>query len=251
MIASFTQTYGNERNLGHRDMLYEGYSRDSRLIEFKNMLDVNIHSFHDCDQSVIDRYKSLNKVEKSMYLEHSDISYGETIKELLRQLEILGVTHLFFSQDDTFSADNEEINFVELFDYIKGFKENFMLNFSYTLEYLNYLDIPCEDHESFGVYHTNTKDFARADRFAMDDQPYIATMDIVRRIYGDYYLNDQRIIWRLEENLAEYCASYSIPRFILDKPIFKNYNIVGRNVSNRKKETKMLFQKKIFINKND
>jgi hypothetical protein len=228
-------------------MLYEGYSRDSRLIEFKNMLDVNIHSFHDCDRSVIDNYKSLNKVEKSVYLEHNNVSYSQTIRTLLEELEALGVTHLFFSQDDTFSVENDKIDFVELLDYATGFNENFMLNLWYELEFLNYLDLPCEDHKSFGVYHTNTKDFARADKFAMDDAPYIATMDIVRRVYGDYYLNDHRTIWRVEEHLAEYCASFSIPRFILDKTVFRNYNIIGRNITKGRGGIAELFRRKILI----
>lgn len=246
MIASFTQTYGNERDLGHRDKLYEAYGRDSRLIEFKNMLDVNIHSFHDCEIGVINKYKSLNRVEKSIYLEHQDISYGGTIKELLRQLKILGVTHLFFSQDDTFSMDNESIDFMELLDYVKSFKENFMLSLAYDKEFINSPEMPYEKHESFTVHFSNTKDFGRAERFPMDDSPYIATMDIVRRIYGDYYMSDQRPIWNIEETLAQFCGSYRIPRFILDNPLFKNYNIIGRNTGQKNEEMLELFRKGIL-----
>lgn len=246
MIASFTQTYGNERDLHYRDVLYEGYAKDSRLIEFKNMLDVNFHSFHNCDQRLIDKYKSLNKVKKTVYLEFGEIPYGETIRELLRQLDILGVTHLFFTQDDSFSGPGTGVDLTEFLNYVKRFKDNFMVNLAVDPDYLNHPDLPTDKHETFTVYHSNTKDFARACKFAMDDSPYIATMDIVHRIYDDYYLNDRRTIWRIEENMADHCASYAIPRYVLDKITFKNYNIIGFNLGGKKPDVTELLERGIL-----
>ena len=246
MIASFTQTYGNERDLHYRDVLYEGYARDSRLIEFKNMMDVNFHSFHNCDQRLIDKYKALNKVEKTVYLEHGEVLYTDTIRELLRQLDILEVTHLFFSQDDTFSGEDRTVDLVELLDYVKGFKENFMVNLAVSPKYLNHVELPTDKHRTFTVHHSNTKDYARACKFAMDDSPYIATMDMVKRIYGDYYLNDKRTIWRIEENMADHCASFSIPRYILDKITFKNFNIIGYNLAGKKPDMADLLERGIL-----
>jgi hypothetical protein len=246
MIASFTQTYGNEREVGQRSMLYKAQARDERMIEFKNMLDINIFSFHDNHQSEIEEYKSLNNVKKAVYLEHYDVTYTDTIRELLRQLEILGVTHLFWTQDDSFSAENEDLDLGELLDYVKGFKENFMINLAVDPEYLNHLQLPTDELKTFTVHHSNTKDFSRAGKFAMDDSPYIATMDVVELIYGEYYLEDQRTIWRVEENMAEHCASWKIPRFIPDRELFRNYNIIGRTVSEEKKEARRLIEKGIL-----
>lgn len=247
MIASFVQTYGNEREPGQRSMLYRAQARDKRMIEFKNMLDVNLFSFHDNHQSEIDEYRSLNTVKRAMYLEHYDVTYTDTIREMLRQLEELGVTHLFWTQDDSFSAENEDLDLQELLDYVKGFKENFMINVAVGPEYLNHLQLPTDKLKTFTTHHSNTKDFSRAGIFAMDDSPYIATMDVVKRIYGDYYLNDQRTIWRVEENMAEHCASWKIPRFIPDRELFRNYNILGRNLSQEKKEARRLIDKGILV----
>lgn len=249
MIASFTQTYGNERDLHYRDVLYEGYAKDSRMIEFKNMMDVNFHSFHNCDQRLINKYKSLNKVKKTIYLEHGEITYGDTIRELLRQLDILGVTHLFFTQDDSFSGPDRTIDLSELLEYVKGFDKNFMMNLAVDLEYLNHIKLPTIKHKTFTVHHSNTKDFARACKFAMDDSPYIATMDIVHRIYGEYYLSDKRTIWRIEENMADHCASFAIPRYILDKITFKNYNIIGFNLAGKKPDMVDLLERGILKTK--
>jgi hypothetical protein len=246
MIASFVQTYGNEREVGHRSLLYGGQARDQRMIEFKNMLDVNIFSFHDNHKSEIEDYKSLNKVKKAVYLEHYDVTYTDTIRELLRQLEILGVTHLFWTQDDSFSAENEDLDLGELLDYVKGFKENFMINLAVDPEYLNHLQLPSDQLKTFTAYHSNTRDFSRAGKFAMDDSPYIATMDVVELIYGEYYLEDQRTIWRVEESMAEHCASWKIPRFIPDRELFRNYNIIGHNLSQEKKEARRLIEKGIL-----
>ena len=247
MIASFVQTYGNEREPGHRDLLYEAQSRDQRMIDFKNLCDVNFFSFHDNHQSEIDYYKTLNKVKKAVYLEHYDVVYTDTIREMLRQLEILGVTHLFWTQDDSFSAENHDLDLKELLDYAKGFKENFMINLAVDPTYLNHLQLPTDELKTFTAYHSNTRDFARSGKFAMDDSPYIATMDVVKRIYGDYYLNDQRTIWRVEESMAEHCASWKIPRFIPDKELFRNYNFLGYNLSQEKKEIQKLIQKGILV----
>lgn len=246
-IASFRQTYGNEREPGERNRLHEGYSRDKRLIEFENMLDLNIHSFHDNHRSEIDNYKVLNKVKNSIYLEHNDVTYTDTIRVMLDTLEAHGITHLFWTQDDSFSAENEDLDFVELLDYIGGFEKNFMINLAVDPEYLNHLQLPTDELGTLTIHKSNTRDFSRAGKFAMDDSPYIATMDVVKRIYGDYYLNDQRTIWRVEENMAEHCASWKIPRFIPDREIFRNYNILGRNLSQEKKEAKKLIQKGILV----
>jgi len=247
MIASFVQTYGNERIEGERSHLYRAQANDKRMIEFKNMMDVNIFSFHDNHRSEIEQYRSLNRVDRSIYLEHYDVTYTDTIREMLRQLEILGVTHLFWTQDDSFSAENENLDFQELLDYVKSFKENFMINLAVDPEYLNHLQLPSDKLNTFTAYHSNTRDFSRAGKFAMDDSPYIATMDIVKKIYGDYYLDDQRTIWRVEENMAEHCASWKIPRFIPDKELFRNYNIIGRNLSEQKKQVRKLIDKGILI----
>lgn len=243
MIASFTQTYGNERDLHYRDVLYEAYAKDERLIAFKNLLDVNFHSFHNCDQRLIDKYKALNKVKKTVYLEFGEVTYGDTIRELLRQLDILGVTHLFFSQDDSFSGPGRSVDLVELLDYVYSFQENFMVNLAVDPEYLNYPDIPTDEHKTFTVHHSNTKDFARACKFAMDDSPYIATMDVVHRIYDERYLSDRRTIWRVEESMADHCASFAIPRYILDQITFKNYNIIGYNLAGKKPDVAELLSR--------
>jgi hypothetical protein len=247
MIASFVQTYGNERQVGERTFLHEAQANDKRMIEFKNMMDVNFFSFHDNHRSEIDNYKILNKVENSVYLEHEDVCYTDTIRVMLDELEARGVTHLFWTQDDSFSAENEHLDLQELLDYAMSFKENFMIHLAVGPEHLNHLQLPTDKLKTFTAHHSNTKDFARSGKFAMDDSPYIATMDIVRRIYSDYYLNDQRTIWRVEESMAEHCASWKIPRFIPDRELFKNYNIVGRNLANDKRESRKLIQKGILI----
>lgn len=45
-LISFTQTYGN------RPILIDIYSRDERLIEFKNLFDINIYSFHNVNTKI-------------------------------------------------------------------------------------------------------------------------------------------------------------------------------------------------------
>ena len=126
MLISFTQTYGDNRK-----HLLDIYSRDEKLIEFKNLFDVNIYSFNNCSGDTITYFNSINKVKNTKILLVNG-SYTQSIRQLINYLDELKCTHLFFSQDDTFSYDNDNINFKELVDYVKGFDNNFMYNLYYN-----------------------------------------------------------------------------------------------------------------------
>jgi methyl coenzyme M reductase subunit C-like uncharacterized protein (methanogenesis marker protein 7) len=133
MLVSFTQTYGKGRN-----ELIDIHFRDKRLIDLKNHFDLNIYSFHNCEQSTIDKFKELNKgiINNVVILEFDDEHYTQTIKKIKLYLKEIGCTHFFFSQDDTFSVfENEDVDWEELIDYICEFNNDFMsfvnLNFEF------------------------------------------------------------------------------------------------------------------------
>jgi len=242
MLISFTQTYGNDRS-----KLHEIYSRDKRLIQFKNMFDINIHSFHNCNKETIDNYKNLNKVKNSIYLEFNNIPYSQTIKHLKYFLKEKGCTYFFFSQDDTFSDENSYIDWVELLDYVKEHNKNFMLDLHHVTDMLDIRIKLNEIKNTFNVYHLTSLDFHEKIQFAMDDSPYICSIDMLDVIYDDKYVQ-QGSVWNSERYLFEKFKTVKINRYLLSdlKKTFKNYNIFGRTTHHRDFWIKQLKQKGLY-----
>lgn len=223
MLVSFTQTYGSGR-----DELFGIYFRDKRLIEFKNHFDHNIYSFHNCEQSLIDNFKKYNTIKNSIILEFKDITYTETIRELKKYLKKLECTHFFFSQDDTFTAhENNDVDWDELIEYVKGYDKNFMLSLFHKDQILDITE-PTEKKESFTVLESTTLDFYNSDKtpWAFDDAPYICTIDMLDDIYDDDYI-DVGNIWEAEEYLRDKYETKKINRFVTNKKMFQNYNLYG------------------------
>jgi len=188
MLVSFTQTYGTGR-----DELIDIHFRDKRLIEFKNHFDKNIYSFHNCEQSTIDKFKELNKdiIKNVIILEFNDKTYTETVRKFINYIKELKCTHLFFSQDDTFSAmDNKDVDWVELIEYVKEYEKDFMISLYHKTEILN-IDEPYEYKKSFNILKSTTEDFYDSNRtpWCMDDSPYICTIDMIDELYDDKYLS--------------------------------------------------------------
>ena len=240
MLVSFTQTYGNERL-----KLYEIYSRDKKLIELKNLCDINIHSFHNCSNGVIEYYKRINKVKNSEYLIFNNIPYSETISKLKEKLKELKCTHLFFTQDDTFSVDNDFLDPIELVEYIKSFSSNFMLSLAYTADMIDGRLKPREEKNTFNIFHLNTHHFRSQTWAGMDDSPYICTADILDIIYDNIYIK-KGDVWKCEYYLKEKFSRVIIPRFTTEKTLFKAYNIMGRTLGKKEQDIKNLKEKGLY-----
>lgn len=226
MLVSFTQTYGTGRN-----ELIDIHFKDKKLIELKNYFDLNIYSFHNCEQNTIDKFKELNKdiIKNVKILKFNNINYTETIKQLKKYLKEIKCTHFFFSQDDTFSAiDNKDVDWEELIEYVKEYKKDLMLNLYNKNNILNIYGLS-ESKKTFNVYKSTTLDFYNSDKtpWTMDDSPYICTIDMLDELYDDEYFsyND---IWEAEEYLREKYNKKQINRFITNKKMFQNYNIIGK-----------------------
>ena len=238
MIVSFTQTYGNQRK-----KLLEIYSKDKRLIEFKNHCDINIYSFHNCSSELIDYFKENNSVKNTKILIFNNISYGQCIKIIKKKLKEVGCTYFFFSQDDTFSfPENENIDFDEYFHVIKKYPKEFMHCLGYGLEapgglraIINETTPIIEESDTFKLYGLDTFQIFKASRLPtgaslmpMSDEPYICSEDYVDIIYDDDYCNSKNI-WSAEavHNKKFSNSKIILNRFISNYAFFKNYNIIG------------------------
>jgi hypothetical protein len=243
MLVSFTQTYGNDRS-----KLHEIYSVDKRMIELKNLFDINIHSFHNCNHETITNYKKLNKVNNSMYLEFNNISYPKTIGELKNILKDIGCTHFFFSQDDTFSADNDNIDWKELITYLKEQDSNFMMNLCYNTDLIDIRIKPFLIKNTFNVYYTSSFNFRDISAYSMDDSPYMCTIDFIDIIYDNIYINEFKSVWDSERYLNKKFSNIEIPRYLLSDygNLFKNYNMFGNLTAKKEIHIKELKAKNLY-----
>ena len=225
MLVSFTQTYGTGR-----DELIDIHFRDKRLIELKNHFDLNIYSFHNCEQSTIDKFKELNKdiIKNVIILKFDDKTYTETVRKFVQYIKDLKCTHFFFSQDDTFSVrSNSDIDWGELIEYVKEQDKEFMLSL-YNEESILEIDGPYENKKTFNVLKSTTKDYYDSNRtpWPMDDTPYICTIDMLDEIYDEKYLSFDNI-WDAELYLGDKYGRKNINRFMTNKRMFRNYNLFG------------------------
>lgn len=229
MLISFTQTYGNERT-----ELYEINSRDCRLIEFKNLFNINIHAFHNCSDNVISVYKKNNKVKNSIYFEFYYEHYGDCVKDILQYLKNVNCTHFLFIQDDVFSVNNGNVNLLELFNYIKQHDDEFMLSLYYNIDFIDRRLKPDNIFKTFDIYHLKSFDFKELNYGAMDDSPFVCTSDLLYRIYDDKYLSHKNI-WSMEKHLNNtHSFKSNINRYVTDNTLFKSYNLYGKNISEEK-----------------
>jgi hypothetical protein len=232
MLISFTQTYGNRKEL------IDIYLKDNKLKEFKNNFDINYYSFHNSPPEIIKYFTENNKVKNTKILEFNNICYTQCIKNLKTQLNNDNCSRFFWTQDDSFSNDIN-VDFTELLRYFTSFDNNFMLCFKQMNKFKRKL---LHKLESLNIYDTTSIDFAEDGQFSLDDSPYLCTIDMFNKIYDETYFSYVDI-WKAEGYLNNRFKKEIINRFSTDKNIFKNYNILGRNNWNRANEIKNLINK--------
>ena len=113
-VASFTQTYGNERIL---ELLLLNYDIIGNT--FRNKCDKIIFSFHNCSNDFLIKGKhileNLYSTEKLIILEYNNISYLQTIKNTLKTLKDMDIYYILQIQDDQHGI-NSNLNIQNLND---------------------------------------------------------------------------------------------------------------------------------------
>jgi hypothetical protein len=240
MKVSFFQTYGNDRQ-----KLLEIKFRDKRLLEFLNFFDINIVSFHNCNNEIIEWFKQSNNIPNLKIFINNNVTYTECIKRLLDTFFSLKGKFLFFNQDDTFSFNNENINFSELLDFIFS-EEDIMLNL--LMEKETFTDPHLQLYKSLNtidIYSNDSFNFAKHNMWAFDDSPYICTSNYLPILYDHNYMSYSDI-WSAEHYLNFKFKNQNLKRFVTNKCIFKNYNFLGPNNWNQDYEIKTLKQKNLL-----
>jgi len=242
-ICIFTQTYGNDRKT-----LFDYHNHDHMDIEFRNSFQMNLYSFHNSDESYINEllsYTYLSNINNLKTLRYNNISYTETWRQSLIKIEEMGADYVIFMQDDCFNISNKKT--IEGFiRFIKN--EDFdMLSLECPFEELNTdsKEIIYTDNE-LNIFKTTSDDFVNRGYFSFDDAPYVAKIDFIKEhIYDENYYSCGDI-WGAEAYLNNKIRQNKILRYTSNNPIYRRFNIIGRNAWNKEHEISRL--KKILHN---
>lgn len=247
-ICVWTQTYGD-----NRQEIFEWKNKDTNLNYFISQFDHSLFSFHNCSEDSKKKILSFNFPYKET-ISYDHMSYQECFFATLKKLKSEGYTKVVYLEDDCFSADKDMSIYFEALHYITT-GDYVMLNLSHFSENgVPQIDLPQGEKilEKLYVHKTTNFDIARAwGVWHFDNLPMVFDIDFyLDKIYDEITLNWARTaeekldIWNLEFNTNLKMQKIEIPRFIFNKRLFKNTNIIGRSSQDR--ELEMLWLNKRF-----
>lgn len=246
MIASFVQTYWNNRNL-LRDILFE----DKNLQKFLNLFDLNIYSFQDSNDQTVQYFVDRNPIKNTKILRFNGMPYTHCVDQVIKMLEEMNCTHLFFHQDDTFSVDNDDFDFEKFLEFVTQHNENFMVCVAQSYDMMLATNQIKKIDENIlftsgnnAVIESNSFNYIWP-QYCMNDDAFIATFDMVKKVYDESYIRIGDISVA-EGHLHERFKKEKIVRHIMKKQLFKNYNMIGRNTDHKHTAEMELRNKKLL-----
>jgi hypothetical protein len=246
MLASFTQTYGDKRK-----ELYDLKNYDKPDIYFRNLLDINFYSFHNCEVNTLRYVTSQEWYKNSKFTpllynntENSVITYPESWRRSLIKMKNMGVKYVFFLQDDVFAFGKPD-EYKELVNWVRNNEFN-MIQMETNATTLKVEDKPViYEGEKIKIYSCSNHELMERNNgmWSFDDAPFVANLDyLINIIYDDHYYKFQNI-WEAEHYLNYKMRMQKIERNVLSVKLFDRTNIVGANTWNRGPTLKIMYEK--------
>lgn len=238
-VASFTQTYGNQRML---ELLLLQYDVIGNV--FRNKCDKIIFSFHNCPSEFIIKGKSILEnlyfADKLIILEYNNISYLETINKTLNMIKNMKIDYVLQIQDDQHGINSKEnienINDINIvFDFL--IKENPLYLHIFSNEgnpkFNNIKPLQIIENDTVEFYNYYTKEFKNHNIYSWNDGTYFGNIDFLINIFNIEGLPEN--VWDLEHTLKYIFDNdkNNISRWGTNKLFFKASNIHGRNINNK------------------
>ncbi len=190
---------------------------DDKLVKFKNMFDLNLYSFHNCSDDVLDHFWSVNRLKNVRVFRFNDCTYGDCVRQVLGFLDGTQCDLLFFAQDDTLSIDKIDYGLL-----LGSIGEGDYVSLGYQRS-----DFSNEPNSIDGIFYEYTsQDFYNEGFWSMDDSPYLADFNLVKQIYDETYLSKPNI-WEAEKYLANRYYKEVFTKKVLERRAFQNINTIG------------------------
>lgn len=233
-IASFTQTYGNNRIL---ELLLLKYDIIGNT--FRNKCDLIIFSFHNCSENFV---KAGTKILEEIYLPsklkilvYNNISYLDSVRKTLKFLRENKYDYILQIQDDQHGINSQEnISKIELinnmFDFLADYKPYFFHIFSNEggPKFNKIIPLQIVNVSETVFYKYNSKEFSKKNIYSWNDGTYFAKTDFLQNLFN---LNLDEDVWQIEVQLKQLFDTNEIIRWGSDKIYFKASNIHGKNIN--------------------
>ena len=236
-IASFTQTYGDQRSLELQLLQYDKIGN-----EFRNKCDLIVFSFHNCPDSFVakstDLLKTIYPVSKLQILTHNNIPYLQSIQQSLQYLSEKGIDYMLQIQDD-----QHGINTVENVQNIRDIDDIFDCLESHQMDYMHIFGNEGDkEHNHLNpkkeitignteFYSYDSRDFKKSNIYAWNDGTYFGKIKFLQSLF--HVPNLPQDVWRLELALKYILEQNEITRWGINKVYFKASSLHGRNVNKK------------------
>ena len=227
MLATFTQTYGDNRNI-----IYSGKNLDIGDIFIRKNIPINFYSFHNTQNKGSILSNNYFKEINFNIIEYNNINFPETLKQTLHYLKKQNIKKVLLLQDDVFCSIQDISLLKDFLDVLNTDYEclNLELSFDFINSKQNLIRNINKINNTFTVHEVYTHDYKPTGFFPFDDGPCLASVDfLLNEVYDDdYFAHDN--IWDAENYLnRKFCKREKILRPVLNIPVYRRYNIVGKN----------------------
>ena len=248
MIASYTQTYGEDRIL---ELMLLKYDKIGNY--FRSKCDKIIFCFHNCSDIIIEEGKKLliglYPKDKLIIMKQKDVSYKKSVINVMNFLKERSIEQVLMIQDDQYCVNGEKFEVVkrkltyidEIFDFIDREKPKHLKVFRNESDpKVNGL-MPVSTVKfmsGMNIYQYMTSDFKRTDIWSWNDGTYFSNVEYLHKLLSNVSIGED--VWRVEWELKKlWDNSLETTRWGVDVIFFSALNMHGRSVSRSSVEKKL------------
>ena len=233
-IGNFSQTYqvNNYFTSGtdgkDREFLVDFLLKDLNQLQLRSFLDMHTFTFHNYNEqnarSISKKIKE--KLPGTKCNLYNNMTLGVSILSHLQFLIKNNITDVLWIQDDEFSIESYQ-NLIDLYNFYKNNDEVKNVSLCYKYDDLNSPDVESvKINDDLTLYKTSSNDFASCNKYAMDFSAFICDINILYNAFSNIDINTLDA-YKLEGDFTGFIQNNNTPRFVLNKPLFKTYNVVG------------------------
>ena len=234
-VASYTQTYGNQRLL---ELILLKY--DTLGNHFRNKCDIIIFSFHNCSKNIIkmgiEILKKIYPEQKLQILIYNNISYLNSIQNSIKFLKSVNIDYILQIQDDQFGINSKEnLKNIQIIDDVFNFLIEHKPQYFNIFGNKSFRDLPplqIIKKDNINFYSFDSRDFKKINAYSWNDGTYFVNLSFLDMLFNLNISNDD--VWNIENTFNALFLNKKYIRWGTDKYFFKAINIHGPNRNKKK-----------------
>jgi hypothetical protein len=254
-IGNFTQTYQANYMFSSgvdgkdREFLIDYMLKDKCQVELRSFLDIHTYTFHNYDEAKAKNiaHKIKAVIPSTRCILYNNMTLGQSILSHLQFLKSQSITDVLWIQDDEYFVGECRKDLLDFFAFYKIEKNIKNVSLCYKKDDLTKSSITdyITVNKNLNLFKTSVIDFIDSGKYAMDFSAFICDIDILLNIFEEIDLSSLDA-YKLEGDFSGKAQSNNVPRYVLNKPLFKTYNVVGMPPSLGQADQNLLELKKKF-----